>query len=577
MNKVVLLLLIAAVAGVAWLLLGEGDSGSEWDPDAQDEFGERKKSDPALLGAEGARPRPVPPPPPVKTQAEREAERREAAKWLYLHGVVVEKEGGRPIAGARVWIEAAGAPCPRLPRHAHRWIERTNLAPAPSGDEKLVGAGVPPPPASIVTDKSGRFRWIVSHWEIPPSARFDVFTHAKGFVTGVLCRPTAGDEVTIKLVRALQLAVRVTDLHQRPVEGARLTVKPAEGTQAVPGHGGVGITDREGNAEVDGLLPGEILLAVDHPEFMPQTIGPFDPAEQTAAEVLLAPAFRLTFEIRSDDGSDVENPVLLWRTDGTPPQEEVTLLKVTASGPAAQPRTEVRSEAVRIPCEHANVQLELKADGFQPWRPAPEPLPVAGGARNLIVSLVRDTSLAPLTVRFEDEHGKPVSYREMSASLDPVQPLDGQVVGAITLEGSDVLTFPSLPTGRWRFGVRSPRYAPAQFEVTLSSGQKNEHLVRLTRPARLRINFIAPERLMVRFRIMRANRLVAAFPFLETGEPAPTTGALRATGNEGALFGGLPGGTCHIEVTSPELAAGVTTVNLRPGDTTEVEIQVRRR
>ena len=101
--------------------------------------------------------------------------------------------------------------------------------------------------------------------------------------------------------------------------------------------------------------------------------------------------------------------------------------------------------------------------------------------------------------------------------------------------------------------------------------------MRLTRPARLRIKFIAPEQLMVRFRIMRAGHVVAAFPLQENGEPAPTTGALQAAGNEGALFGGLPGGTCHLEVTSPELAAGVTTVNLRPGDTTEVEIQVRRR
>ena len=355
-------------------------------------------------------------------------------------------------------------------------------------------------------------------------------------------------------------------------------LQAAPGTQPLPGLAAVQRSNAQGDCVLDGLVPGSVTVTADHPAYMPFTFGPFEHDKVDDIELKLAPAMRFSFQIRSDDGSAIENPVLTWKTDGKPPAQDLLLLQVTDNGPPAQPKAEVKTTTVvRVPCSHAHVQLELKADGFQPWRPQPEPLPPEGGARTIIASLTRDTSLAPLTVRFEDPEGEPVLYRDLNATLDTPLALDGQEVGAITLESSETLFFPSLPAGRYQFGVRSARYAPAIFEVQLVAGQQNEHLVRLTPSARLRIRFVAPEKLTVKFRILQEGTVVQAFRLKDDGEPAGGTGPLQADGNEGALFGGLPSGTVTIDVTDPALSAPGTSVLLEPGETAEVEIEVRRR
>jgi len=573
-NKVVPILLIVAVGAVVWLLFLQDDPDADWNPEDGEIHGERDRKDPKLLGAEGAAPRqPRVKKQPEKTPEELAAEREAREKTLYLHGVVVAAEGGAGIGGARLWVEPVGDPCPRLPRLERSWVQPTLLA----NGQPAVGAGVPPPPPSTVTERSGRFRWMVAPWEIPKASQYDVFVSAPGYVTGVLCRPAFGSEVTVQLLKALKMPVRVTDRHRRPLEGAVLRVTPAEGTEAVPGHAGRGLTDREGDAEIDGLLPGEVMLRVDHPAFMPQTVGPIEVAAKETIRVELAPALRLTFEIRSDDGSDIVNPLLQWQTDGAPPHRDVLLLKVTPSGQPAQPLAEVKSTAVRIPCQHRNVRLELKADGFEAWRPEPEPLPVDGGERLIVASLIRDTSLAPLTVKFQDADGKLVSFREMQPKLDAPMHLGGKDIGAITYTTGETLQFDALPSGRYRFGVRSALYAPIEFEVDVIAGEKNERTVKLAAPARLRLRFVASERLMVRFRIVREGRTVRAFPLKADGTPAADTGAATASGDEGAWFGGLPPGSCTVEVMSPELVPTSRSVVLTAGETAELEMEVQKR
>ena len=572
MNKSLPIVLVLALAGVAWLLFFDGNRASDWAPEDGSSFGRSDEDDPRLLGAEGAGPRPTRPPRPrKKTKAELAAQARDRARRLYLSGVVVAAEGGTPLAGARLWAEPARPPCPRLPDFDQRY------APVLPGSK--VGAGVPPPWPSFTTDAKGRFEWVATDAELKAIHRgeVDVFVLARGYVIGLLCRPEKGSDVTVRLARALQMPLRVTDRHQRPIEGAKVYVLPAEGTEAIPGHAGRALSDEEGRCEVDGLLPGDVLVTADHPAYMPTTIGPVNPAKLESLELVLLPALRLTFEIRSDDGSDVKNPVLQWQTDGSAPSRDVLLLKVTASGPPASPLAEVQSVPVRIPCTDRNVQLELKADGFEAWRPEPEPLPPEGGERKVIVSLTRNTSLAPLTVRFQDADGTPIAFRSLQAALDAPIHLGGEEVGAITYETGETLHFPTLPSGRYRFGVRSATFAPAEFEADVLPGEKNETTVKLSEPAQLRIRFIAPERLMVRFQIVHNGRPARAFPLKEDGTPAGGSGPAVATGEKGTLFGGLPAGTCTIEVTSPDLVGTSSSVVLTAGETAELEMEVRKR
>jgi hypothetical protein len=432
-------------------------------------------------------------------------------------------------------------------------------------------------PGGLQVGEDGRFVWRVEPAGVAAEGLYDVFVAAPGHVGQVLCRPRTGEEVTLRLRKALAMPVQVTDRVGRAVEGAALVLAPAPGTPAVPGHGGEGVTDKDGRATIDGLLPGGVTLTVDHPEFMPQRLEPLDPDARTEVLVRLAPALRLSFEIRSDDGSEIRNPTLAWETSGATPHRDLVLLGATPSGPPGAPLSEVRTEAVRVPCDHRDVRLEIKADGFEAWQPPAEPLPPEGGERTVIVSLQRDTSLASLTVRFEDQDGTSLDYAGMRPVPSIVR-LDGQGMrSGIVVETAEALRFPALPAGPYRIGVRSPRHAPVETDVTVVAGEANTATVRVGPPARLRVRFMAPQTVLVRFRLLQEGRVVPAFPEGATGPIAPgEEGAPTSVtaGAEGAVFSGLPGGPVTIEVTSPELVAGPRTVTLRLGETTEVEIDV---
>lgn len=542
----------AAVVAVVLMLGGEGGGRvlDEDEPVAYDEHG-----NPILLTSEGAGPREEPDPQPEEPR--QTPTPASAAPILVLEGIVVDAETRKPIAAATLHAESSSLrlPCPRLP--------------AVRGSKRL--------PSQGITDSQGRFRWMATPEGGLPAA-FDVFVQARRYVTMVLCDTAMGGSVTVSMRRALQQPVQVTDLHGRPIEAAALVIVPAEGTPALPGHAGNAFTDRNGRAEVDGLIAGDVMLEVDHPEFMPSTIGPFDPATGDELVVKLAPALRLMLEIRSDDASDIKNPTLAWETNGTPPHRGLVLLKTTPAGPDNATLSEVHAEPVRIPCDHREVRFEVKADGFEPWIPEAEPLPIDGGERKVIASLRRDLSLGSLVVRFEDADGEPVNYAEIQP-VPTIMRLDEQAISSgIVLETAETLNFPAIPAGPYRIGVRTPKYAPGAVEVTVRAGEKTEALCKLEEPAKLKIQFVSNERTLVRFRLMKAGQLIPAFP--EGVPPSPNesgTPPLVVQGNEGTVFTGLPPGPLVIHVTSPELVAAPTTVQLRAGETTETEIQVRFR
>ncbi len=549
MAKLWPVLAIAAAAIVAVVLMLGGEDGAGY-VDDDEIIGYDEQGNPILMTSDPSRrPKREPKPEPVKSEKARQPEG--PIQVTFSTGAVLDAVSKAPIPGALIWAEPPGRRCPRLPS---------------SKDDKAH--------AQTSSGKDGRFTLSMQgarNW-----APHDLFASAKGYVVEVHCAQSQSSDVTFLMRRALQQKVRVTDLHSRPIAGAKLEITPADGTPALPGHAGYGRSDRNGDAEIDGLIPGEVMLEADHPLFMPTAVGPFDPATSDEIEIKLAPALRLTLVIRSDDGSDIKNPTLAWTTNGTPPHRGLKLLQTSPTNEDS--RAEVKAVPVRIPCDHRTVQLEVKADGFEPWVPEAEPLPVEGGERELIASLRRDLSLGSLTVRFEDNAGNAVNYREMRPAPN-ITRLDRQPIsGGIVLETAETLNFPAMPQGPYRIDVVSPGYAPASVEVTVRAGEKTEAVCRLEQPAKLKINFVASERVTVRFRLMKDGRIVPAFPEGQPPNPNESgTPPLAIQGNEGTVFTGLPSGPIVIRVTNADLVAAPRTVQLRAGETTETEIQVRFR
>ncbi len=561
--------ILAAAIAVAVFVFG-GDVSDDTSLDEGQDYIDGNEKNPELMAAEAIR---------RKKAADAEAARRaaEAKKREpqstdlvpFLEGVVVDARTNEPISGAGIFVEPSQQPCPRLPNDL-RWRLR---------DVELVRKLKKPNAriiSSTVTGADGRFRWMTQRESL--GFTLDFFVIAPGYVTGILCRPDAGSDLTIRLQPALKFGVRVTDHHGRPVEGAVVVVRPGEETKGELGHAGIAVTDKQGRCEIDGLMPGDIEVTGDHPAYMPVTEGPLDPANQNEIELRLPPAMRLTFQLRSDDASEIKNPTLRWVTDGNPPHEDLLILPVKGSGPPAAPLSEVKSQAVRIPCDHRNVQLELKADGFEAWRPPAEPLPAEGGEKDIIAVLVRDTSLASLRLKFKDADGKAVSYADMKG-VPGITRMDGKDPGSVVIEGGQTLFFPALPAGPYRIAVRSPDHAPVAEDVDVVAGEANEVAVTLRPPAKLKVVFRSTEPITVRFRLRRSGRILPAFPVGGTSGTEAATGMqpLVAQGAEGATFTGMDAGPVTIDVTDPTLAAEARTVQLREGETTEVEIDVRKR
>lgn len=552
----------ALVAVIGLLVAGGQDEGTSLD--TTEDYLEDEKN-PELMTSEAAK---------LKRERDAEAARRKAKeatrppparRTLVFKGIVVDDATGAAISGARIGFEFARQPCPRTP---HVVAQPMNERAADFG----------PRSPSTTSGADGRFVFELPGL-IKKRIEIDACATAAGYVPAMICAQSWGSEVTFRMRKALKLKVRVADQHGRPVHGASVRTGPVEGAANDLGRVGVAASDEHGHCEIDGLLAGDIMITADHAEFMPTTQGPFDPVADKQIEIRLLPAMRFTFKLRSDDGSEIKNPTLQWRTDGTPPHEHLLVMAVTPNGPPGTPRAEVDSAAVRIPCDHRFVQLELKADGFEAMRPPPEPLPAEGGAKEIIAVLVRDTSLAPLKLSFQDPSGKPVPYSDLGAGQPSITSLDGKDIGSVTFTGGETLNFDSLPAGRYRIGKHSPTYAPAEVDVDVRAGEKNEVTIKLKPAAKLRVTFRSSEKVTVRFRLRRSGRILRAFP--EGGRT--TTGAegsglqpLRA-GEGGAVFTGLSEGSVTIDVTDPTLVAEAKTVTLREGETTAVEIDVRKR
>lgn len=579
----VALLVVALGAGAWFLLQGSGAGPQPVVPG--DAPGREQGAPPTLLGAPdrpasraGSMGEEAPSEAPAEAGAGDEKEPR-------LRGVVVDDETGAPVPGARILVEAASSPCPRIPESLAPSTRRTDAG-------RRHAADVP-----LVTDKDGTFSIaegrLVDVFQ-RAAGYVDVFARAAGYVMGCVCMVGPFAPVTIRLKRGLSISGVVVRDRGGPVANALVTASPAPGVPRLPGHAEVATSDAEGKFSLTGLLPGPVVVGADHPKHMPTSLAPMEPGRDNV-RIVLVPALVATFRVRTDDGKEPDAPSLAWKTSGSPPRDGIQLLGVPeateAAGndadPAAPKVGTFAYPTVRLPCDRPDVTLTVKSIGYMPWVFGPEPLPAEGGERTYEVNLDRDLTLGSLKVVLEDRDGKALSFVGEKAQAVPWRRDGKPIPGGVVLKPGEALEMPALPAGGYGLLVRSPLHAPALVATEVVAGRETEAKAVVGPPAKVRVKFTAPEALIVKFQLRMGRDLDYPFPEAEAGKAATAqgdaegdTGALDGVlhaGADGLLLTGLATGRHVIEVVSPDLVATATPVDLVEGETREVEIAVTKR
>ena len=563
-----LLVVLVAIGAIGYFFLG-GDEGGLLG-DAAEHAEEEDYVPPALRGhgkGEGWRNPTDRPPTPERTEPPPET--ATGGKVAFLEGRVLDAETEKPLEGAEVWYLPHTTPCPRLPY----------------GPDALGHGGPQPVRQEVRTDAQGLFRFERPAGDVPPPGTLDLFALRRGYVLAVACAPGFPGPVTIRLEKGLALAGWVRGPDGRAVEGASVRARPGAETPATPGHATPFLaptTSEEGYFTIDGLLPGALLVDVEHAQYMPQTVGPHDPEDAEQLEIVLVPALRATFELRTDDGRDPEHPTLVWRTTGPNPRSEVLLLEAASNfvEPEVEGRTgEMTSRPVRLPCDAPSVVLQLKADGYATWISEPLRLPSEGGEETYEITLTGDLATGSARIALEDDAGEKVNFATAAVDVAVMRMTPGTRSAAYVLEQREDLRITDLPAGLYRILLRSALFAPLEADITVEVGQEAETLLRTRPPAKVKVRFLSDDRTMVRFRLVQGAEVIHGVPegSFARGTDEATGEPILSAGSDGLLLSGLAAGTYTVEVLSEEHTAPPTVVHLNEGDTTEVEIRVRLR
>ncbi len=563
-----MLLLVTAVLASAIVLLGrkdEEDSFEEIERQAEEAY-----LPPELKGLSAAEREAI-----LARRREderRKAEREKAARQppppttpqALLSGVVRDAASGEPIENARVWLEDSGGPCPRMPHS--RGLDSDK----PRGD----------PTAS--SGKDGRFS--IRLRGPAPGHTMDVFALADGYVLYVECAVPLPGETEIRLAKGLSIAGTVTRPGGRPVEGAVVSARPAPETPPGPGHATPALTEpttqADGAFTLTGFLPGPVLVEVDHPRYMPASIGPIEPGVESL-EVILVPALLARFEIRTDDGRPPEHPTVVWTTTENPPRTEVMLLPVETEDAEGMRGNdgEIKGGPVRIPCDALGVILQVRADGYGTWTSDPLRLPPEGGEETYQIKLTGDLSTGRIRVSLEDEMQEKVSVMASDVHVKIGRRDPGIGAAAYVLRQGEDLEITDLPAGRYELTLLSTKFAPVVLEVVVTPGQETHETARVRSPAKVRIRVTGTGETLIPFEIQGGGKRVSFVPegSYEEHTDEATGQSITVAGPDGLLASGLAAGTYSIVITSTEVYAPPTVVQLVEGETEEVEISVQPR
>jgi hypothetical protein len=513
-----------------------------------------------------------------------------------LEVLVVDDEGGKPVEQATVLASVAGrSPCPPL-------VEEQLFIVVPVAMRFARYA------MASATDAQGRCS---AKWTKDAA---DVVVRKKGFIVASACAVTPGVTTTVRLHRGLSIEGIVVGLDDKPVAGARVDANPPRGVAPTPGRREQTMTGEDGLFAIEGLLPGAFDVVVTHDLYMIET-RPGVIAGKKGLRIVLRPAFLVTFKITTEDRLPPETPTVGWNVAGAPPWEGVELLHepvgqhlepsspdgspVPAPGAAndALPTGTFLYEPIRVPAGRPTVMFTVKAIGMELWASPPIDVPGGGGATTIEVPLRRDPDLGHAKIAVESPDHQPLSFATERCRV-AIGRRDGKAVDAgVVYKPGDALELPALPSGPYRFTIRSPLHAPVSVDLQVPAGSGVEGLAVLGPPAKLHIKATAPEATVVKLQLRQGREIV--WPFVESAK-APTTapgGGGTADGNpdaagqddaggdeqnvpagtEGILLTGLASGRVTIEVTSPEWTAPPTSVDLVEGETKELELALTKR
>ena len=521
--------------------------------------------------------------------AKARAEALEAARpQVLLEGRVVVDATNQPLQGATIHAETAQANCPRIPARVTGGVFVLELGTDPGGGAMLgpsMRSGVQSHAlrqllsTSWTTGKDGRFTITVAGGADLTALQgaFDLFVTSRGYIGQALCAVPNGKDVLVRMRKGAELSGHVRNIHDRPIEGARIMAMPATGTPEVLGFVAAAHTDATGRFELEGLDQGVVTLAVSHPNYIPQKVERVDTRQQRVPPIRLVASYRVSFALETGDAEAPRTPSVEWITSGTTPRHGLTVVALQ-DGANRSPWPTV---PVAIPCDRQEVRFTVKATGYAPWKSEAVLVPPEGGEATIAVPLQPDTTLGRLTVRFETESGDAVSYADLGAHNDIHIRGTQEVEGGLVMQTSTDFKLTAVPPGPYALLFSMRDYAPVRVEVEARAGEETVETVTLRPPARLRVRFSAPEPALVGFHIKKDNRVVLAFPMTEQDAPLPERDQVEApkakADENGTVFSGLGSGDHVIEITDAKFHAPRTRVTLVEGDEVEVAIRLERR
>lgn len=583
-----MLLVALALGFLAFLLFGVGRNGPEVG-DAVETEGSRGGVSPAAApqplspgGTSNAPDRASRLDPSVRDPSDPERAGERGDLWRFV-GAVVDDETGVPLAGATVTLLRKDSPCP------------------PTVDGLFFGTlyvrGPGARSAHVNARDDGTFEVA---WGDPAA---QLVARRSGYLAVSLCDVTADTPTTVRLRRGARIGGTAVRPDGRPVAGTLVVAKAPRGLPLTPGRLEQATTDAEGRFAVEGLVPEAFDLTFTHPTHFDET-RPAVPAGTRDLKVVLQPAFAVTFVLKPDDGSEPDTPTAEWRVYGEARGGLEMLVRrgATASdddpsppsppSPAADepplPTGSFRYAPIKVPAGRPSATFSVKAIGFLAWSSGAVELPPEGGAATLEVPLERDLTLGRARIAVEEASGRLVSFHDERCTVSLGRRDAKDVPAGVILRAAEAVEFPALPAGPYRFVVRSPKWAPATVELDVAAGLLSEARAVLRPTARVRVRFVATESMLVKFRLVVGGAGgEVAWPFV--AKPAGPAGAgpeeadepgdaqTSTAGPEGIVLTGLAPGRYVLEGLSPDVDLPPTAVDLREGETAEVEVAVARR
>ena len=564
MKRRVASLLLVAAAAVGFLVANSlGHRGDPVRPLEEPRTNEAAPAPPAPAPV-GA---PVAPTAPETADDASPATPRSANDAPTLHGVVVDRDTGRPIPGASIDASAA-----RLEPGTVARPRRPGGAPP---EPRIAG-----PVVRSTSDAAGRFSlpWSPDH---PADLRIS----AGGHLDEMRSSASTDEDLTISLRLGTPMRGRVHRADGVGIDGAtvRNDSTPRDAGERAVRVASTAQSDGTGSFEVLGLPGVTSSIYVTHPNYMPASTRAVP--ENGPADVTMAPASRTWFRLQSVDGRPLSAPTVQWtRTSATGSQLGVGVVDFANEVPEAAELTGAGPSdhdaigPVKVPGVPSDgvVRFTVRVVGYLPFVSEAMDLPAEGGERTIDATLERDPTLGSIAVRLRDPEGRDLPFRAGETSVT-LRRLDGPALIGRPTQRSESVVFEGLVAGTYQVAATERRFGAATATAIVEGGRELTTDLALPVASTLRVRVVVANdsTRRVQFQLLRDGAPVAAF---QDPTPRSASNPFRIltqffAGSEGALLRGLGQGRYAVLVLSPGFVASAAEIDLPLGGSAELELR----